>query len=301
MRYQCSSSADRAAHVQVGEQSMASAVAPRDDQRSRRPRRAPPLPARARRGLRSYSPLLGRWFSRDPIGEGPRGPLHCFNYNNPLLYIDPDGRAPQVIGIDVDGDAIYGPDQNWGDYDSLFGGRGCPLGPYSMLNVTIIYDGSFEARQYHDAIMRDRFSWRFWRGPYDWSIADYRDTWREGDGVFFTWYSEILRGDEFGNRNAGYNLTEAFGVLPAYGACCVAELATMVGDWNNWTFEGGCASVIDNCIGIGTSVLEGQHLISSPRDPPPPDMDVLKRPRGNASPAIPSAPSPYDGTVPVSP
>lgn len=44
-----------------------------------------------------YDPNLGRWITRDPIGESGGQNLYQFVYNNPLSYVDPDGQ--QGIGV----------------------------------------------------------------------------------------------------------------------------------------------------------------------------------------------------------
>lgn len=43
-------------------------------------------------GYRYYNPTLGRWLSRDPIGEGGGAHLHAFVANEPPGDIDTDGR-----------------------------------------------------------------------------------------------------------------------------------------------------------------------------------------------------------------
>ena len=48
-------------------------------------------------GYRYYLPRLGRWGSRDPIGERGGNNLYSFVYNAPILAVDGDGR--KVIGI----------------------------------------------------------------------------------------------------------------------------------------------------------------------------------------------------------
>jgi len=58
---------------------------------------------------RGYSPNLGRWMSRDPMGI--RGGLNLYGYvnNGPLTFVDPDGRyavAAAPIAIEI-GVAVY--------------------------------------------------------------------------------------------------------------------------------------------------------------------------------------------------
>jgi uncharacterized protein RhaS with RHS repeats len=43
-------------------------------------------------GLRYYSPGLGRWISRDPIGERGGANLLCLVANSPIMHVDPFGE-----------------------------------------------------------------------------------------------------------------------------------------------------------------------------------------------------------------
>ena len=51
-------------------------------------------------GYRFYSPALGRWINRDPLGV--RGGLNLYAYalNNPLRYVDPNGLEPGLFTFD---------------------------------------------------------------------------------------------------------------------------------------------------------------------------------------------------------
>jgi RHS repeat-associated protein len=68
-------------------------------------------------GFRYYSPLLGRWITRDPIGF--RGGFNLYRYvnNNPVNYVDPYGDILQFIVI---GGAIiivgYGVYTSWDEF-----------------------------------------------------------------------------------------------------------------------------------------------------------------------------------------
>ncbi|MCS7091384.1 MAG: RHS repeat-associated core domain-containing protein, partial [Limisphaera sp.] len=73
---------------------------------------------------RAYSPTLGRWMSRDPIGERGKNDLYDFALNDPLNKFDPDGRdtyCPYPYPH-----SCSDPDTNhWGDPPSLSLGKGC--------------------------------------------------------------------------------------------------------------------------------------------------------------------------------
>ena len=45
---------------------------------------------------RAYNPVLGRWISRDPIGEDGGVNLYGYVQNSPLISTDPDGRLPMT-------------------------------------------------------------------------------------------------------------------------------------------------------------------------------------------------------------
>jgi RHS repeat-associated protein len=45
-------------------------------------------------GHRYYSPSSGRWISRDPLEGWEDISTYCFVYNSPLVWVDPDGLAP---------------------------------------------------------------------------------------------------------------------------------------------------------------------------------------------------------------
>ncbi|MEW6427114.1 MAG: RHS repeat-associated core domain-containing protein [Thermodesulfobacteriota bacterium] len=49
-------------------------------------------------GQRFYAPTLGRWLTRDPMGEAGGVNLYAFARNNPNDWLDPTGEEPQKMG-----------------------------------------------------------------------------------------------------------------------------------------------------------------------------------------------------------
>jgi RHS repeat-associated protein len=50
-------------------------------------------------GYRFYSPTIGRWTTRDPIGEEGGINLYGFVGNDPVHYVDPKGKGPILFGV----------------------------------------------------------------------------------------------------------------------------------------------------------------------------------------------------------
>ena len=62
------------------------------------PKTHTPGPQVQERGLRSYNPTLGRWVSRDPIGEKGGLNLYCLLANAPTIRVDGHGLADSTGG-----------------------------------------------------------------------------------------------------------------------------------------------------------------------------------------------------------
>jgi RHS repeat-associated protein len=65
---------------------------------------------------RFYVPALQRWLNRDPIDEWGGMNLYSFNHNNPICYVDSDGRfiVPIVIVVGLVGWGVW---HWWDDID----------------------------------------------------------------------------------------------------------------------------------------------------------------------------------------
>ncbi|MBU0638536.1 MAG: RHS repeat-associated core domain-containing protein, partial [Planctomycetes bacterium] len=59
---------------------------------------------------RYYSPRLGRWLNRDPLGEEASRGLYAAFQNNPVTRFDPDGRQDQTTGSPHGKNGCCGPE-----------------------------------------------------------------------------------------------------------------------------------------------------------------------------------------------
>ncbi|MFN9810450.1 MAG: RHS repeat-associated core domain-containing protein [Deltaproteobacteria bacterium] len=58
-------------------------------------------------GARDYSPFVGQWIQKDPIEYGGGSGLYLYCENDPVNYVDPDGRNPILVGALTGGIASF--------------------------------------------------------------------------------------------------------------------------------------------------------------------------------------------------
>jgi RHS repeat-associated protein len=89
-------------------------------------------------GFRYYSPELGRWLGRDPLGEAGGLNLYGFNHNSPLNYFDPFGLQAEDLEDLINSLPNGGLSQEMkAEYDSLLGELGDTLGESAVGVVPI--------------------------------------------------------------------------------------------------------------------------------------------------------------------
>ncbi|HCN29387.1 MAG TPA: hypothetical protein DIT64_11675 [Verrucomicrobiales bacterium] len=88
-------------------------------------------------GYRYYSPELGRWLSRDPVGEEGGVNLYIITGNNPLNDLDVFGLVPTLSG-----DIISGPSESMCGYAKVV--RRWQLSEATMLGGYVIQKVSFQ-------------------------------------------------------------------------------------------------------------------------------------------------------------
>ena len=100
------------------------------------PKTHTPLSQVQERGLRSYSPGLGRWMSRDPIEEDGGPNLSCFVVNDPVCRQDADGliSIESIIQGNIGADASI----------PILGPYGIPIGASgARFQIHVYFSGNF--------------------------------------------------------------------------------------------------------------------------------------------------------------
>lgn len=120
--------------------------------------------------FRSYDPAIGRWLTRDPLGEAsdPMGTLYRYADGNPLSYVDPRGDflwavVPAAVGAVIGGGAEawlqyqqYGQICSWG---SVFAqaGIGAVSGAFAAFGGGLLEEASLGVRVGYQAYNGAKF------------------------------------------------------------------------------------------------------------------------------------------------
>jgi RHS repeat-associated protein len=91
-------------------------------------------------GQRYYSPGMGRWVSRDPIGEEGGRNIYTFTLNNPLLLVDAVGLS--VLEMSGSRTGTIHPDWQWHWQADV---KGAAQGKCGKLMVTVAIDANIES------------------------------------------------------------------------------------------------------------------------------------------------------------
>lgn len=117
-------------------------------------------------GARYYDPVLSNWLSVDPLASSmPKWSPYNYTFNNPVKYIDPDGRIPYPITIrsfapfKTFGGGFHGDNRGFSNTRSYSDGRG----PSARVHQVINFDTE------KTSLSADTWSsptWHNWRSSY---------------------------------------------------------------------------------------------------------------------------------------
>lgn len=102
-------------------------------------------------GFRYYDPVVGRWQSRDPVGETGGTNVYAFVGNNGIRNVDVLGLVDYKEG---DSDPNYTPDEGSGEWDSVDVGWGDLLKKHAAIRAALGFMNAFDGYPNAKAHMR---------------------------------------------------------------------------------------------------------------------------------------------------
>lgn len=138
-------------------------------------------------GARLYDPAIARWIAPDPMAEkDDRFSPYVYCFNNPLLYVDPDGNKPRIyiepglIGHtyvsagDGAGMIVY----SYGRYGQLHGISGITSGPINIWGEGVLfrYTGEDAYNYLYNSIVNNTARVFEIDGITDWEVQNYYDS-----------------------------------------------------------------------------------------------------------------------------
>ena len=89
-------------------------------------------------GARYYDPKISVWLSVDPLAHKmPNWSPYSFSFNNPIKFVDPDGRIPIPLILGAIGAAYEYSSQVYSNYQSGYSGSDAWYGNVDFLDVLV--------------------------------------------------------------------------------------------------------------------------------------------------------------------